>query len=147
MPPRTLLVVDDQHSVCLALAYFLENQGYRVVAAESGAAAVTLVEKEPIDGALLDVHMPVMNGFDTCLRLQSQAAVTGRPLKIWFMTGAGTNELERRATELGALGMFRKPFDYPFFLEQLEHGLSSPISELVPPAPSNGNRSDDTSSP
>ncbi len=130
MPPRTILVVDDQHGVCVSLAYFLELAGYRVLTAESGPSAVALAEKEVIDGAVIDVHMPVVNGFDTCLRLQSQAGVTRRELRVWFMTGACTSELERRGVELGALGVFRKPFDSPSFLEQLEHGFASARPEI-----------------
>ncbi len=127
---RTMLVVDDQHSVCMALAYFLEWSGYRVLTAESGLAAIATVEKEPIDGALIDVHMPVMNGFDTCLRLQGHARSLGRELRVWFMTGAHSTVLERRGAEVGAFAVFRKPFDHSAFLARLEHDFSSPLLPL-----------------
>lgn len=126
-----MLVVDDQHSVCVVLAYFLELGGYRVLTAESGHAAIGVAEREMVDGVLIDVHMPVMNGFDACLRLQAQARALGRELRVWFMTGAHSSGVERRGAELGACGVFRKPFDHATFLTQLGHDFSSPLPPLL----------------
>lgn len=138
MTRRTLLVIDDQRSVCVSLAYFLELANYRVLKAESGEAGLALAEHEAVDGALIDVHMPVMNGFDTCLRLQSQAQVHGRALRVWFMTGAFSSDFERRSADLGALGVIPKPFDHPAFLARLEEGFSSPAPS-VPSAAASAN--------
>lgn len=129
---RTLLIVDDQHSVCVSLSYLLSGSAYRVTTAESGQSAIGLAETGSFDGALIDVHMPGMNGFDTCIALQSKAAAVGRVLRVWFMTGAFTSVLERRCAELGALGVFRKPFDFPSFLAQLESGFDRPIPIPTP---------------
>ncbi len=136
MSRRTLLVIDDQTSVCTSLAYFLELANYRVLTAESGAAALALAEQHSIDGALIDVHMPVMNGFDTCLRLQGQAQTQGRALRVWFMTGAFSRGFERRSADLGALGVIQKPFNHPAFLARLEEGFSSPLPPVPSGAPS-----------
>lgn len=68
-PQRTLLVVDDQHGVCVSLSFLLSGVGYRVIAAESGRTAIALLDSELIDGAIIDVHMPGMNGFETCVAL------------------------------------------------------------------------------
>lgn len=134
MTRRTLLVIDDQRSVCVSLAYFLELANYRVLTAESGEAGVALAEQETVDGALIDVHMPVMNGFDTCLRLQSQAQAHGRALRVWFMTGAFSRDFDRRSADLGALGVIPKPFDHPAFLARLEEGFSSSVPPALPTA-------------
>ena len=123
--PRIMLVIDDQHSVCVSLSYLLGDTGYHVVTAGSGRTGIALYESEPCDGAIIDVHMPGMNGFDTCITLQAKAAALGRVLRVWFMTGAFTCDLQRRSSELGALGVFRKPFDFPSFVEQLEAGFSA----------------------
>lgn len=76
------------------------------------------------------LHMPVMNGFETCLRLQAQATALGRTLRVWFIAGAPTRLVERRAVELGAFGVFSKPFAYPAFVEQMAQGFSSPLPIL-----------------
>lgn len=73
----------------------------------------------------------VMNGFEPCQRLRAQARALGRTLRIWFLTGASTAAIERRAIELGAFGVLTKPFDDTTLLARLEHGFSSPL----PPVP------------
>ena len=128
---RTMLIVDDQQSVCATLDYLLGLDGYRVFTAASGAAAIALAEKEPIDGAMIDIHMPFMDGFATCERLQGVAKVLGRPMRIWFMSGALSGALRRRSVELGALGVFSKPFDPLMLSNQLKDGFS-PAAPLAP---------------
>ena len=125
-----MLVIDDQPSVRISLEYLLGLSGYDVCGADSGLNAIALADTEAIDGALVDGHMPVMNGFETCLRLRAQASARGRTLRIWFMTGASTAAIERRAIELGAFGVLTKPFDYTTLLARLEHGFSSPLPSV-----------------
>lgn len=124
---RVILVVDDMASVRMALNFLLGGFGFRVVQAASGKEAVNLLETELIDGALIDIQMPVLNGFDTCVRLQAVASRIGRPLRVWFMTGAGARGSEKRCTELGAFRVFAKPFDMEVFIQQLEADFRSPL--------------------
>jgi CheY-like chemotaxis protein len=124
---RTVLIVDDQRSVRVSLEYLLGLANYRVLSADSGLAAVAVAEREHIDGAIIDIHMPVMNGFEACGRLQAQASAMGRELRVWFMTGAFTSNLEPKCAELGGLGVLTKPFDFPGFLARLERGFSAPL--------------------
>ena len=128
---RTILIVDDQQSVLVSLEYLLGLSGYRILTAESGPAAIALAEKEPVDGALIDVHMPVMDGFATCVRLQALAGARGRPVKIWFMSAALSGQLKRRSSELGALGAFSKPFDLTTLSNQLEEDFL-PLAPILP---------------
>jgi DNA-binding response OmpR family regulator len=129
---RTLLIIDDQQSVRVSLTYFLESAGYRVLSADSGKAALALADAEPFDGALIDIHMPGMNGFDTFLALQSKLSTQGRAARLWLMTGVCTSDVERRGKELGALGVFRKPFEFSSFQQQLVSGLSVPQPAPAP---------------
>jgi two-component system phosphate regulon response regulator PhoB len=124
---RTLLVVDDQLGVRETLKFVLTGAGYNVVSAESGENAITLAASEPIDAALIDVHMPTMSGFEACDRLRAQAEQNGRPFRMWLMTGAGSTEMERRAHQCGTLGLFRKPFDLTKLVSELETGFASAI--------------------
>lgn len=126
--PRTLLVVDDQPSVCSSIAYYLEVCGYRTSKAGSGLAAVETYRREQIDGVLLDVQMPGMNGFQTCVQLQVIASETGRQLPVWFMTGIHYRELEADAAKAGGRAVFHKPFEWAQLLAELEQGLA-----LLPP--------------
>lgn len=128
-PPTSpaMLVVEDQLSVCVSLAYLLELAGFRPLTAASGAAAIALANREHIDGALIDVHMPAMDGFAVCQQLQSQARNTGRELRVWFMTGVVTRFLVRRSVELGAYGVLPKPFEFKALSDTLREGFASPI--------------------
>lgn len=124
--PRTVLVVDHHPAICVTLAYRLEFRGYRVLTAESGAAAIQVAANENIDGALIDVQMPVLSGFDTCLRLQAHSRSLGRVLHVWFMTGAFTPEVERQGMALGAWGVMIKPLDHVRLLSELDRVLPAP---------------------
>lgn len=130
-----MLIVDDEPSVRSTVEYLLANAGYRILTAGSGPAAIAVAERESINGALIDVHMPVMNGLDTCLRLQEQAHTRGRELRVWFMTGTSARDLERRSAELGAFGVLQKPFDWTEFLARLERDFSSPLPLVQSIAP------------
>lgn len=125
--PRTMLIVDDQQSVRVSLAFLLGNEGYNIVTAASGEAALAIMDQQAIEAAIIDVHMPIMNGFDSCIRLQAKAHACGRALRVWFMTGASTRLIERRGVELGSFAVLQKPFDFPALMAQLEAGFSSPV--------------------
>lgn len=58
----TILVVDDQEEILLAMRYLLEREGHQVLTAASGAAALALFRQSPIDLAIIDYVMPQMNG-------------------------------------------------------------------------------------
>ncbi|HVX91063.1 MAG TPA: response regulator [Candidatus Paceibacterota bacterium] len=127
--PHTILVVDDHEGVRVTLAFLLDRT-YRVIAAESGPRAIALAGEENFEGALIDLHMPVMDGFETCQRLQAQAAAAGRTLRVWFMSAAFTAEARRRTEELGAVGVFTKPFDHDQLLDGLKLAFLSPPTSV-----------------
>lgn len=121
----TILVVDDHKPVLDSLAHILGKSGYRVVCADSAASAILVASTEPFDLALIDVHLPTMNGFE-CLRIirQNQTENSG-PLRVWFMTGAPTTEINRAATNAGALGVLPKPFDSIELLAVIKQSLGA----------------------
>ncbi len=111
--PRHLLVVDDNRSVRESLKFLLLRRGYHVLVAEGGAEALELSLQNAIDGALVDVNMPGMNGIEVCRALREQAAAADREIAVWMMTGARTPEVLQLAREAGALDLLGKPFDLP----------------------------------
>lgn len=129
-----MLVVDDQLSVSFSLVYLLELAGFIACKAESGAAALALASGQRIDGALVDINMPVMDGFAVCKALQAQARAADRELRVWFMTGAATTLHRKRSAELGALGVLSKPFEFRALAEVLHHGFASPLPQPAPPS-------------
>jgi CheY-like chemotaxis protein len=130
---KTILVVDDQPAVSRSVAFYLEKCGYRTHQADSGDVALQLLGCMPVDGVLLDIQMPKMNGFETCIRLHELARAANRPLKIWFMTGINYRELPDECAKAGGLGVFHKPFDWPLLLAELDRGFG--LHPTRPPAP------------
>lgn len=117
---RTLLIVDDNKSVCDSLSLILARRGYIVYAASSGPEALELEARNAIDGALVDVNMPGMNGLAVCRALRTRAAEAGGNLPVWMITGARTMELDRAAQEAGSLGVISKPFDIADLFERFD---------------------------
>ena len=64
---KKILVADDEQQLALALKIRLQSQGYEVVTAHDGQAALTMAAKEKPDLIILDVLMPVMDGY-SCVR-------------------------------------------------------------------------------
>ena len=108
---RTLLITDDHEGVLHALGYVFGEHGYRTLLAKSGAAALEIVRTEHVDAALVDLHMPVMDGIAVCRALAAAARDSGRTLPVWLMTGAYTAAAATRAAESGAMALLKKPFD------------------------------------
>lgn len=129
---KTILVVDDQPAVALSVAYYLDICGYRTLRAESGDAAIDLLRKQPVDGVLLDVQMPGMNGFQACAQLQAVAKEAGRSIKAWFMTGIHYRELQEECDKAGGLAVFHKPFDWPQMLAEFERGFAALPPQSAP---------------
>lgn len=120
---RTLLVVDDNQSVRESLRFLLLRRGYTVFVAEDGAAALALAAEHSIDGAIVDVNMPGMNGIEVCRVLRERAAAKGRDVAVWMMTGARTPDVLKHSREAGALDLLGKPFDIPSLYRHLEDRL------------------------
>lgn len=129
--PRTLLIIDDNKSVRDSLRFLFERRGYHVLAADGGPEGLQMARDHPVAGAMIDVNMPGMNGVEVCRALKTQAAEMGRPISIWLMTGARTNDLIKAATEAGALMVFSKPFDFPDLFRRFEEALG-PVEQPKP---------------
>ena len=117
---RTLLVIDDNASVREAFKFVLSRRGYAVLVAEDGPEGIAIASAHPIDGVLIDVQMPGMDGFEVCRELGRMAVERGRKIPRWIMTGGRSQQLQRLAAEAGALNLFTKPFDFAQLCEAIE---------------------------
>lgn len=117
---RTLLIVDDHESVLHTLGYVFGLRGYQVRLANSGPAGITLAASECVDAALVDLHMPGMDGFSVCRALREQAIAAGRDVPVFMMTAAHTAAAATKAADAGAVTLLKKPFDHEEFLMAVE---------------------------
>ena len=105
-PPR-ILVVDDERSMRELLAIVLRREGYEVLLAENGRAAVDLLEREPVDLLISDIKMPDLSGVDV---LRAAKKVDQDILGI-MITAFASTDTAVEAMRLGACDYLSKPFD------------------------------------
>ncbi|MDB5328636.1 MAG: two component, sigma54 specific, transcriptional regulator, Fis family [Phycisphaerales bacterium] len=103
----TVLVVDDESNIRLMLHTALEPDGYTVLEAEDGKAALATVERAPPNVVLLDLSMPVMDG-PTFLQRLNDLDLAKRPAVI-VLTAYGTIDAAVKAMKLGAIDFIEKP--------------------------------------
>lgn len=132
---RTLLVIDDERSVRETLRLLLERRDYRVLVAENGAAGLALAAQHVVDGAMVDVHMPGVDGVTVCRTLRAQAAAAGRSFPVWLMSGARSAEVIKAGTEAGAAEVLGKPFNLPQLFEMLGRHFQPQPSASAPSEP------------
>ena len=104
----TILVVDDEPLNLELLAQELEDEGYRLVEAQSGEAALTACSVQAPDLILLDIMMPGMDGLETCKRLKADAELADIP--VIFMTALSEAEDKVAAFRAGGADYITKPF-------------------------------------
>ena len=112
----TILVVDDQPQNVRLLEAVLAPNGYDVIHAASGAAALEAAWQQTPDLVLLDVEMPAMNGYEVCRRLREDARTAFLPV---VMVTSHADEARADALEAGADDFITKPFNQQELLARL----------------------------
>jgi len=102
-----VLAVDDDPDALEAIAEALGTLGYTVWQAEDGPAALALAREQAPDVILLDVVMPVMNGYEVCRQLKRDPQT--RLIPVVFLTGHGGREPRIAGLEAGATDFLSKP--------------------------------------
>jgi DNA-binding response OmpR family regulator len=104
-----ILIVDDESSLRLLLSTYLTDAGYEVKEAENGRECLQCVQSYLPDLIILDVHMPILNGFQTAIELRKIKALEKIP--IIFLTGASTAAALKEGFEAGGDEYLYKPIN------------------------------------
>ena len=106
-----ILAVDDKPANLLALEAVLDDQLYELLKAESGTLALASLKENPdVALVLLDVQMPIMDGFEVARRIKKMAGFAELP--VIFITAIYTEDPHvREGYQAGAVDYFSKPFD------------------------------------
>jgi two-component system, OmpR family, response regulator len=105
-PQATVLVADDEDSVADLLCDALSLAGYTTIRAANGMEALRLVRESRPDLLLLDVNMPLLDGFEVLERLRAQ----GDEVPVLFLTARDDRLDERKGLSLGGDDYVTKPF-------------------------------------
>lgn len=120
-PRRTVLVVDDTPDN-LSLMSSLLKDSYRVKVANAGERALAIARSEPQpDLVLLDVMMPVMDGYEVCRRLKADPVC--RDIPVVFLTARTDQVDEQLGLELGAVDYITKPISPPIVIARVRNHL------------------------
>ena len=119
--PPTVLVADDDPTSRLLVGAALEGHFSRIVEAENGAIAVRALERESFDVAIVDLDMPVMDGFGVIERARARAET--RYVPIIVITGRDDVVAIERAFALGATSFLAKPINWNIFRHQVGYVL------------------------
>src|SRR5262245_21745976 len=94
----TVLVIEDDSSICLGLEMNLAAEGYRVVVATDGESGLDLARAGGVDLLILDIMLPKVNGFEVLRTLRRE----GHPMPIILLSARGAEMDKVMGLELGA---------------------------------------------
>ena len=102
-----ILLVEDEESLISALTLNLEIEGYHVVAARDGHTALDKFRNQHFDLAILDVMIPLMDGFAVCQTIRLE----GNTTPILFLSAKGSGKDRVEGLKIGVDDYLTKPFD------------------------------------
>lgn len=108
MKPR-VLVVDDESDFIQLLKYNLENQGFDILTASDGVAALNAARRELPDVVLIDLMLPDIDGFSVCEILRSQPSTSKVPIIV--VSALDGDYVRTRGVQAGVACCFKKPVD------------------------------------
>jgi DNA-binding response OmpR family regulator len=109
-----VLVIDDDPSIREAIGFVLGDEGFQVEEAPNGLAALAAIDRRHPDVILLDMKMPVMDGWEFARRYRARY---GRRAPIIVVTAA--QDAAQRGADVGADDYLAKPFDLDVLVQRV----------------------------
>jgi DNA-binding response OmpR family regulator len=119
-----ILIAEDEPNIVLSLEFLLKGAGYQVAVARDGAAAIKLAATLRPDLVILDVMLPLLDGFEVCRQIRGNAAT--RDARILMLTARGRESEMEKGVAAGANAYMTKPF--------ATKELMAKVAALLPPA-------------
>ena len=116
---KTILVVDDEESICQSLQGILSDEGYEVRTVGSGEETLKAIEEDLPDLVLLDIWLPGMDGLEALKIIKTDYP----QVPVIMMSGHGTIETAVKATKLGAFDFIEKPISLEKVVLLVNHAL------------------------
>lgn len=113
----TIMVIDDEASLRKVVSRRLQQEGYRVLCADSGESGLRMAEEALPDLILLDIMMPKMKGRDVCAQLKANPKTAHIP--VIFLTALGLADHVKAGMDVGAEDYIVKPFESTILKERI----------------------------
>lgn len=125
-----VMIIDDNDTIRMLAQEFLSQEGFIVSEAVNGLQALEIIDSIGPDIILLDVEMPELNGFETCIRLRTSVQYRSTP--ILMLTGLDDSQSIDRAFTVGATEFATKPLNWTLLRHRLRYMLraSETINQL-----------------
>ena len=106
--PKRILIADDEPNIVISLEFLMQHAGYEVQSATDGDEALHELDRFKPDLVLLDIMLPLRDGFEVCQRIRDDPAL--RHVKIVMLTAKGREVEVAKGLALGADLYITKPF-------------------------------------
>jgi DNA-binding response OmpR family regulator len=106
--PDKILIVDDEPSIIVALQFLMEQNGFETLVAFSGEEAMEIISQHRPALVLLDIMLPVVDGFEVCQRIRENPE--WKEIRIVLVTALGSDANVTKGLDLGADAYVTKPF-------------------------------------
>jgi len=123
---KTVLIVDDEEYIRSTLGGALQDEGFKVLAAGDGSAALSAVAEQAPDLVLLDIWLPGPDGLEVLGKIKESHP----DLPVIMISGHGTVETAVRATKLGAFDFIEKPLSLDRVILAIRHALDFSLLTL-----------------
>jgi CheY-like chemotaxis protein len=118
-----VLVIDDEESICHLVRLVLESVGHEVLIADDGSRGFASAHRKRPDLIILDLMMPVMDGFAVLEALREDKRT--RSIPVLILSAIQAAAVEQRCLRLGAKGYVRKPFLNDTIIETIRGMIDS----------------------
>jgi two-component system KDP operon response regulator KdpE len=129
MPRPKILLVDDDPDLLRALRLRLRANNYEVTTASDGYAAIAAAQKERPALIILDLGLPVGDGFVVLDRLQNSDALAG--IQVIVLSARDPQNNEEKALKAGAAAFFQKPADNDELLNVIRVSLGPGVPQAA----------------
>jgi two-component system cell cycle response regulator DivK len=126
---ETILVIEDNERNAYLVTFILEKHGYQVIQASDGKAGIALARQIKPDLVLLDIQLPVMDGYAVARELTRNGELHGIP--IVAVTSYAMLGDRERILAAGCVGYIEKPINPKTFLGEITRYLSKDPGDLV----------------
>jgi CheY-like chemotaxis protein len=125
-----VLVIDDDDAVRWVLQRNLEHAGFDVATAEHGLDGLALINEQPPDVIVLDLMMPVMDGFGVLDALRTDGRTAQIPVVV--LTALAAPDMRDRCEQAGASRVMTKPFEPSTLAAEINALLATSATEPIP---------------